>query len=536
MNARIGVNAPWYRQRRVRRGARAQLVTASWLACVLAFASPAVADPGHWVDPEAEARNVLIMAETTGDTAGKLGTSYPGDLAAATLDYQSQRLAAVRADPERQPTPNSCTLVLTCPINPEHSITRWQAQGGLVEPVLFTSRSGATLSGHVWATREGPERRPGVVFSNGSIASYEQVHWSLAQALARAGYVVLTYDPQGEGMSDQFGAAPDQLEDAFAGVPILGFVGPQSVTGAALNGTHRPVGDGLGVGGNGLPFYDGQIDALDFFLSTPDQIYAPRPSRTTGTSHNAKQQRRVAAGLDSAHNPLWQLLDPDRIGLAGHSYGAQAASWNGQADPRVSAIVALDSLCVPGPPLDEEVAFTTAPVNNFLGAQLPSIYGFPQQCFGSPNEPPPALSKPALHMTGDYLLLPEAPYLQQPVPENKSGASLAYSAAGVDTAAVILRGGNHFDYVDSTGVLPTSLRGLDLVTWYTTVWFDKYLQHDPTADTRLIDTPWRNDPATGTVDPSHDPNVYSYHYLSRLDITRGDGTRYRCEDLRDGCR
>ncbi|MFI9503223.1 hypothetical protein [Nocardia sp. NPDC052566] len=518
----------------VRRWAVTRLVIAAGLALLLVFAAPAVADPGQWVDPGAEARNLLIWAETTGNTVGKLGTDYPAKLVAATFDYQAGRLAALRADPERQPNPNSCTLVLTCPINPDHSIARWQEQGGLVEPVLFTSRSGATLSGHVWALRDGPAHRPGVVLSNGSIVAYEQIHWSLAQALARAGYVVITYDPQGEGMSDQFGVAPDQLEDAFAGIPILGLVGPQSVTGALLNGTNRPVGDGLGLGGNGLPFYDGQIDALDFFLATPDQPYEPRASRTTGTSHAGKQLRRAAAGINSAHNPLWELLDPSRIGLAGHSYGAMASSWNGQADPRVSAIVALDSLCLPSAPLDELVAFATAPVNNIAGVQLPAIYGFPHLCFGTPNEPPPGLKTPALHLTGDYVVAP-VPYLQQPVPQNKSQASRTYSEAGVDTGAVIIRGGNHFDFADSAGILPTSLRGLDMVTWYTTAWFDKYLNHDPSADTRLIAPPWRDDPATGAVDPSRDPNMYSYHYLSRLDITRADGTRYRCENLRAGC-
>jgi hypothetical protein len=38
----------------------------------------------------------------------------------------------------------------------------WQAKGyGIVRPVLFTARDGATLSGHVWATRAGPAKRPG---------------------------------------------------------------------------------------------------------------------------------------------------------------------------------------------------------------------------------------------------------------------------------------------------------------------------------------------------------------------------------------
>ncbi|KZM74760.1 hypothetical protein AWN90_22205 [Nocardia terpenica] len=64
---------------------------------------------------------------------------------------------------------------------------------------------------------------------------------------------------------------------------------------------------------------------------------------------------------------------------------------------------------------------------------------------------------------------------------------------------------------------------------------DAGLRHSSTADAELTDPPWRDDPATAAADPSGDPNAYSYHYLSRLDITRNNGTRYRCEDLRAGC-
>src|SRR3954454_7119126 len=89
----------------------------------------------------------------------------------------------------------------------------WQAKGyGIVTPVLFTARDGATLSGHVWATKSGPAQRPGIVITNGSVQANEQLYWYAAQALAKAGYVVLTWDPQGQGQSDTRGEAPDQNE------------------------------------------------------------------------------------------------------------------------------------------------------------------------------------------------------------------------------------------------------------------------------------------------------------------------------------
>src|SRR5213079_2512650 len=139
----------------------------------------------------------------------------------------------------------------------------WQAKGyGIVEPVLFTARSGATISGHVWATRSGPAKRPGIVITNGSIQADEQLYWFVAQTLAKAGYVVLTSDPQGQGQSDEFGESPDQNEGSPAQT-------------------------------DGRPFYDGTEDALDFFLSTPKHPYEPAPSCDSGTSHAAKQDRRV---------------------------------------------------------------------------------------------------------------------------------------------------------------------------------------------------------------------------------------------------
>ena len=37
----------------------------------------------------------------------------------------------------------------------------WESNGyGIVKPVLFTARNGATLSGHVWATKAAAEARP----------------------------------------------------------------------------------------------------------------------------------------------------------------------------------------------------------------------------------------------------------------------------------------------------------------------------------------------------------------------------------------
>ncbi len=88
----------------------------------------------------------------------------------------------------------------------------WEKDGsGLVRKVLFTSRGGATISARVWETA-GRGRRPGVVITPGSVQADEQMYWYAAQALAKDGYIVMTFDAQGQGQSDTFGQAPDEDE------------------------------------------------------------------------------------------------------------------------------------------------------------------------------------------------------------------------------------------------------------------------------------------------------------------------------------
>lgn len=451
------------------------------------------------------------FASSNANEAGH--TDLTAGLLVATAAFQQSRLTTLLADPERQPNPNSCITVVACPVDPR--LQSWANGSGIVAPVTYTSRSGATMSGHVWATKSGPAKRPGIIIINGSVVGVELVYAYVAQALAKAGFVVMTFDSQGEGMSDQFGETPDQLEDAFAGAPVLGLLGPQK-----------------GPGGNGLPFYDGGTDALNFFLSAPGSPYSPVASRTSNTSHAAKQTRRVASGLNNAFNPFWQMLDSTRIGLAGHSYGAVAASWLAQEDSRVSTAVAWDALCLPvSPSPDEVTAFATAPVNKLAGLiQSPFLYGFSSQCFGAPAGPAPAVTKPAMGITSDYLLI-QAPYLAPPQVDNKGVASLIYSQRGLDTASIVIAGGTHSEYVDAP-VVPATLRGIDLVTWYTTAWFSKYLKHDPKADAMLLTTRWRNDAQAGAVGSA---NMFSWHYRSRLDIHLSNGQKFTCEDLHKGC-
>jgi len=372
----------------------------------------------------------------------------------------------------------------------------WEKDGdGLVRKVLFTNRGGATISARVWETAAGKRKRPGVVITPGSVQADEQMYWYAAQALAKDGYIVMTFDAQGQGQSDTFGQAPDEDE-------------------------------GFPAQTDGRPFYDGTEDALDFFLSTPEHPYEPVPSCETGTSHAAKQNERVKEGFDAVYNPFWRQLNPSEIGLAGHSYGAVGVSYIAQWDPRVKAVVAWDNL---GPPAPE-------------GAEVPG--GTPGSTMTIGEKPCPAdpadrtvvpITKPALGMSADYGL-PPTPMTELPNPLGKSKESLAYTAAAVDTGEIIIRGGSHLDFsFIPNPAFGASLRGADEVAWYTTAWFDKYLKHEASADKRLLTNRWREDPVEAAVDPRHDGNAFSFYYLSRLDIHLANGERWDCENLRKGC-
>ncbi len=434
-------------------------------------------------DPAYEARNYSKLQERT-----RFVTSAPAYQAmlrekGARREAQLAQLRA--ADPERDSDGNLCQQRMDGCAG-DVRLYDWTVSGsGIALPVLFTARNGSTLSGHVWATAQGPPRRPGIVFTSGSVQAPEELYWFAAQTLARAGYVVLTYDIQGQGYSDTFGEGADRND----GVPSQ----------------------------SGRPFFDSTEDALDFLFSTPGDLYRPRRSCTTGTDHAPKQAARFGRGVSSGYNPYHALLDTAKVGLIGQSLGAAAVSYVGQVDPRVKAIVGLDNLSAP----------RTSNFNQTLTCDAKT----------SPRPTEPPITKPALGIAADYGLDAQ-PNRSDPDPAAKSVASLAYSKAGVDTGQIVVRGGGHFEY----GFIPNpgfgaTLRGEDMTAFYEQAWMDKYLKGDPSADARLLSDRWRADERSAEVDPDADANMFSRYYRSRLDIGLAGGGRVLCEQMRDaaGC-
>jgi dienelactone hydrolase len=331
----------------------------------------------------------------------------------------------------------------------------WTGRRGQRTAVSWTNRYGAQIRGDVFAPLPGARdpytgKRlrgpfPGVVITTGSIQGSERMYWWLAEDLAERGYVVLTYDVQGQGTSE---TAPHENDQVNA----LPFCNPFAKPAA-----------GEQFGCPGVPaqqasnFIYGTQDALGFFLSTPAKPYK---SRNADTPVNA-------------FNPLWKLFDRSRdkrsatkgrttrVAIVGHSLGAFAVSYVQCVDKRVEAVVALDKLASKGqqgiadlPPFK--------PVVPALGVQ--SEYGFNVQPYwasqGSSFTP----------SAGDPSKAPN------PMREELTGFD-AWRKAGVDSMMVVPRASTHLEYTDIAYALPASRWGQDLTSVYVQRWLDTYMKH-----------------------------------------------------------
>jgi hypothetical protein len=288
--------------------------------------------------------------------------------------------------------------------------------------VHFLSRTGAKLQGHIWGTG-APGPRPGVVITTGSIQASDQMYWWAARALAARGYVVMTFDVQGQGQSETFGHAPGDVFPTPEGVPSQ----------QAAN------------------FNDGTIDALRFFLSTPDSPY--RPTGWDAADVAAADAASEGEQLDWV-TPGWGPLDRNRIGIAGHSLGASAVSavqqcsdeaelWKtlelcgGRSFP-IRAVLAWDALSGSG----------VTPVVPAMSQQADGYFLFPTT---SPTAPDPSSS------LGGYTL---------------------WKNAGLDVYLYVVRGGTHIEWSQVPYTSATTY-GAPMNAYYTLAWMDRWVSGDP---------------------------------------------------------
>ncbi len=297
------------------------------------LAIPEGPDPGT---PEWTQREATNYARTTEATTEQVKSEFQNVWAARSQSNQLDWLNRALADPSwlsplsgnTEFTPVTATWGLQSTGDPTRYPDSVGPNGqpfyqneGEVIPVVFYDQGCARISGRVWAPRgwnPGDATFPGVVVQNGSVQATEPLYWWFAQALVRTGYVVLTFDPRGQGRSD----------------------------------LQTPTGE-QGGNINSEVFFSGMVNVIDFFRSTPSQPY-PHNVTCAGTYPT----------VVTAYNPFFDRIDPSRLGIAGHSLGASGVSAvqgypgdrfefpdTGGGNP-VDVVVAWDSLgtSVDGPP------------------------------------------------------------------------------------------------------------------------------------------------------------------------------------------
>ena len=242
----------------------------------------------------------------------------------------------------------------------------------------------------------------------------------------------------------------------------------------------------------------------------------PRPSCESGTSHAPKQNRRVAAGLNAAYNPFWKMLNPQRIGLAGHSFGAAGVSYVGQKDPRVSAIVAWDNLGRPG--TSGGLPVKPCPADPASHAAAP-------------------ITKPALGMSADYGLTAHAVHVrpgpagQEPGRRSPTRRRASTRASSIDPRRHALRVQLHPEpglRRNAARRRPGRLVHDRLVRQ---VREGRRERRQAPVDDALAERRAPRPRSTRTTTAT----MFSFYYRSRFDFGRASGGRFTCEDMRTGC-
>jgi len=459
------------------------------LSVAAALAAPAAGDPAP-ADPAYTRRDLQNVADAYGRIDGPGGqlqnpAYLPALVAASTRRGVDQLLTQVAS-----PTHPALTAGNVVPGwnvgNPLRA--GWDGTRGASRAVTFENRYGAQLRGHVYKPLPGAVdpytgRRlrgpfPGVVVTEGSVQGSEGMYEWLAQDLAERGYVVLTYDVQGQGTSETLPHQPSPIDESS--LPFCNpFAAPE---------------DGEVLGCPGVPsqqlanFVVGTEDALDFFTS-------------------AANPYRRSLDLSSDPHPATPGRTT-RIAIIGHSMGAAAVSKVQGTDRRVAAVVALDKLTGPSSTgaLDGSGNRPAVPA---LAVQ--SEYGFTVSPWwlsgGSSLSPQPS---------------PDGP---DPMRERATGYD-AWRAAGVDAMLVVPRASTHLEYTDIPLVLPASRYGQDLTSVYVQRWLDRYLKHRDNTGALLADSFRYLEPTGGgewsRVRLRRD-DLLSFYYCSAYGLHTPDG-------------
>lgn len=435
--------------------------------------------------------------------AAKLAMAAPGAYLASTTEQISE--------PNR-PRITSQLIPGGTSSDPFRTSSDWAtpapAGRGRIQPISFIAKmTGAKLAGEIWQPpASAPAPYPGIIISTGGRYQYRQLYLWAAEGLAEAGYMVLTYDSQGQGGSETF----NHTDNGASFCTARGCPGGPSPTDHVF-------------GSYGSYAEDAVIDAIKFFTSTPSAPYATQVPNTVGTDLynplHASLDRRI---LDqSGRTPL---------GLAGHSLGAAFAMIQGQLDRRVAAIVSWDgSIWLPTVNPDS-LGSAHAPTLTLKAdySDLPTYNSAP------PNQD--------MHMTGYE-------QLRNLCREGKQC---------VDVMQIGLRAATHWEWSSTPYGPPRSRLGERVSMYYTRAWFDRYvkgpvdpttraqafsrlrsLMFDGSADDSSIGAGVAEVQGTSLVNKPYlisgksTKNRLSFYYRSRYYLHDGASV-YECLDIRAG--
>ena len=384
--------------------------------------------------------------------------------------------------------------------------------------VNFLFRSGAKLEGHLFAPLTGAAPAPAVVITTGSIQGTQHMYWWAARTLAKHGYLVLTWDVQGQGESETTPHAPGQT---------LPFVDPASDDGYTDDGVPFQ---------QAFNFHEGTIDALRFFTSTPDHPYVPG-----GWTADDLAAARAAhdAGSEPIDwvNPLWAAFDGQNLGIAGHSLGAGAVSNVQQCSDRSDRYLEILDFCTRSFPIDAVVGWDRLSAGSDTDPVVPVVPGMDQQA--------------------DGYFLNTSPTFEAPTPEQQGarvtgGALAAWRAAGVDAYSFTVRGGLHSEWTEVPYILSATTYGVDMADFYTLAWMDRYVHPDPARQADALHrlrhgpVPTAEELAAGVVEPWR-ANLMSARFAGGYTLTEAVPTtgpgrsarkaapttiRHRVDDLR----
>lgn len=413
---------------------------------------------------------------------------------------------AVTQDPQRVNTLFSPTSLAMLPVmgdpfrhpnSPGPNGRSFYKNEAEVQSVLFFDRTCSRLEGKVWQPKGTPpgKKLPAVVINNGSVVGTQAMYFWAAQALVRAGYMVMTFDIRSQGRSDA--------------------ISPNGIVGSNLEPS---------------VFWLNLIDAIDFLRSTPIK------------PHPLQQMCGDTAATD-LFNPFHQQLDLNRLGTVGHSFGAAgvtfaqsfgapgADSWPGimDQDNPIKAVVAWDALGHPDSPINANGGPLFRGLGNFAG---------PTYNLTGTSYPTVVPRVPALDLPSDFGAL-AAPHLLGEKKDHFMPAFNLWKSKGLSTMVVVPHASTHTQYSQNPFIPASSWCGnteveecnsgwvIPMATHYTVAWFDRWLKLPgeagyETADSRLLDN---GNPLIGAAN-------MSWHYRSARSLTDRNGKAHECMDLR----